>query len=270
MWRYLRLCALQKEDYRALVARLPLVAVRGRGISDYPLLQGNHRALYALMHGYEELPVRVYVLTDESAAAAFLEMTQHLYRELDVRFGSHGVGALREAYKRLLAQVVALRKREHLFRHGDLFSTRTARYRQLRSADEAVSSEIPCLSLDGYIQTLQRMFQIPRAALALSVETLFYRGLVLTQPSVEREKLARIVSTPALLDAPILVTRTRQLDYVSVGHTRLRARLEAGIRTVQAMVLHVDHDGLNGFLDKQAHQSGYLTGNEGIRRMGLI
>jgi len=270
MWRYLRLCALPKEDYRALVERLPLVVVRGRGITDYPLLQGNHRALYALMHGCEELPARVHVLTDETASAAFLEMTQHLYRELDVRFGSHGVGALREAYKRLLTQVVELRKREHLFRHGDLFSTRTGRYRQLRRADETVSAEIPCLSLDGYVQTLYRMFHIPRASLALSFETLFYRGLVLTQPAVEREKLARIATTPALFDAPILVTRTRQLDYVSVGHTRLRARLAAGIRTVQAMVVHVDHDGLNGFLDKQARQSGYLTGNEGIRRMGVI
>lgn len=270
MWRYLRLCALPKEDYRALVARLPLVVVRGRGITDYPLLQGNHRALYALMHGYEELPARVYVLTDETAAAAFLEMTQHLYRELDIRFGSHGVGALREAYKRLLAQVVELRKREHLFRHGDLFSTRTERYRQLRRTDETVSAAIPCLSLDGYLRTLHRLFHIPRAALALSVETLFYRGLVLTQPGVEREKLARIAANPALLEAPILVTRTRQLDYVSVGHTRLRARLEAGLRSAQAMVVHVDHDEVNGFLGKQAHQAGYLTGNEGIRRLEIL
>ncbi len=270
MWRYLRLCALQKEEYRDLVARLPLVVVRGRGIADYPLLQGNHRALYALMHGYEELPARVYVLADECAAAAFLDMTQPLYRELDVRFGSHGVGALREAYKRLLAQVVALRRRERLYRHGDLFSTRTARYRRLRQADEAVSAEIPCLSLDGYLRTLRRMFHIPRGGVALSVETLFYRGLVLTQPAVEREKLRRIAATPVLFEAPILVTRSRQLDYVSVGHTRLRARIEAGERSVCAIVVHVDHDGLNGFLDKQAHQSGYLTGNEGIRRMGLL
>ncbi|NQU42991.1 hypothetical protein HQ520_06885 [bacterium] len=270
LWRYLRLSSLPRSEFRNLVRLQPLIVVRGPMIQGYPLLQGNHRALFALMHEIKDLPVLIHVIADREAAFQFAIAAESHYRNLEVKFGSHGVTALREAYKRLLSQVVHVGRRERVFMRGDLFTTRTSRYRELREENETISAEIPCISVEGYIRTLQKLFNVKRADLRLTIEDVFYRGLVLTQGGVEVPKLERIRNSPRLLDAPILLARTRLLDYVVAGHTRLRARLEMGLRETTAICLHIENDAVNHFLDQQADQPGYLTGNEGIRRLKLI
>jgi hypothetical protein len=271
MWRYLRLCLLGRSEFNEFVARKPLVVVRGRAIQGYPLLQGNHRALYALMHNISELPATVYVLQDEDAALAFAVSAAALHAELDRKYGSHGVSSLREAYKRLLAAVVELRKgKERLKSIERAFTTRSPRYRALRDKNEEISARIPCISVEGYIQTMQKGFGVKRSEVSLTEERAFFRGLVLTQGAVEKEKLARIAADPELLHAPILLVRTRLVDYVAVGHTRLRALIERGEKTANTIVIHEDNDPFNRFLDRQARQARFLTGNEGIRRLELI
>lgn len=271
MWRYLRLCKLSPQDFLALSSRQPLELVRGHGIHGYPLLQGNHRALYALIHGIEELPARINILVEEEASFAFTCSAQVQYENLDIMFGRHDAGALKEAYKRLLSKVVNFHKRKALFMHGQpLFTTRTALYRQLRDENEVISERIPCISLEGYVQTVKKMFHIKRTSLRLSTEIIFFRGLMLTQHGFEASKLKRIRNNKKLLNAPILIARTKQIDFVIVGHTRMRAHVEEGRSSCEAICIHVEDDNFNRFLDTQASGSGYLSGNEGVRHMEII
>jgi len=271
IWRYLRLRSLRPGEFRRLVQLLPLTVVRGQMIRDYPLLQGNHRALYAFMHGIEELPARIHMLVDKDVAFRFSCAAQKQYDNLDGKFGSHDVRALHVAYDRMLSQFGRLPEGNHISLGAeDLFSSRTRRYRELRTENEAISAEIPCISVEGYIRTLHELFAIRRDALRLSRGSICYSGLVLTQGAVEKKKLRRIASTSRLLHAPILVVRTYFLDYVAAGHTRLRARLDARLHEADAICLHVEHEGVNRFLDSQAREARYLVGEEGIRQLRLI
>lgn len=271
MWRYLRLCTLSPRQFQQLMEKQPLDVVRGRMIGGYPLLLGNHRALYALMHGITELPATVHFIADEEISLRFEASFQQQYRHLDRIYGRHDAAALREAYKSALANLPDIKEYSRHKQPGDRhIDFDAARYRRIEKADLDSSAMIPCISLKGYLQTLENLFGINSRTIIFSEESAPYDYLVLTQSSIEHAKLTRIAQNPYLLDAPILVLRTRLIDYVVVGHTRLRARLDESLPPAAAIVLQGENDRFHAFLDNQAVRAGYLAGKEGIRRLTLI
>lgn len=269
-WRYLRLCSLSRKDFDLLAERKPIDVVRGRMVEGYPLIQGNHRALYALMHSIKELPAIVHFIADEDAAYRFEMDCQRQYWELDSRYDRHDVGVLKEEYKDFLGELVYLRSREYHSSHGERFALGSAEYKKVAAENKHISAEVPCISLSSYIRSLQKIHKIQSHEFSFSHETVFYRQLIMTQPAIEQTKLERIIKEPRLLDAPILLQRTRLLDYVVAGHTRLRARLDKKIERAEAIVIYAENDELNRFLDTQATQSGYLVGGKGIRHMKVL
>ena len=142
IWRYARLCALSHAQFDELMTRQPLTVIRGRTIEGYPLLQGNHRALYALMHGIDELPATIHLITDEYTALNFQSHALQQYQNLDKHYGRHDVLALREAYKNFLGELVHHRIRDHAW-SSNLFHVRSNHYKTLHMENDQISAEIP-------------------------------------------------------------------------------------------------------------------------------